>query len=47
MYIIAIVYVALLFVFGWKMDLLKYLIVTPLLISAFAIDYKEQIILID
>ena len=44
MYIIAIVYVALLFVFGWKIDLLKYLIVTPLLISAFAIDYKEQII---
>ena len=44
MYLTAITYIVLLFVFGWQIDLIKYLIVTPLLISAFAIDYKEQII---
>lgn len=44
MYLTAIVYVALLFFIGWQLDLIKYLIITPLLISAFAIDYKEQII---
>ena len=44
MYINAIIYVALLFMFGWRLDLLKYLLITPLLLSAFAIDYKEQII---
>ena len=44
MYLTAIVYIILLFIFGWQLDLIKYLLVTPLLISAFAIDYKEQII---
>ena len=44
MYLTAIIYVVLLFMFGWKLDLLKYLLITPLLLSAFAIDYKEQII---
>ena len=44
MYITAIIYVILLYKLGWTLDLIKYLIITPLLISAFAIDYKEQII---
>lgn len=44
MYLTAIIYVVLLFMFGWRLDLLKYLLITPLLLSAFAIDYKEQII---
>ena len=44
MYLTAIVYIILLFIFGWQLDLIKYLLITPLLISAFAIDYKEQII---
>ena len=44
MYLTAIIYIILLFTMGWKLDLLKYLIVTPLLLSAFVIDYKEQII---
>ena len=44
MYLTAIIYIILLFIFGWQLDLIKYLLVTPLLISAFAIDYKEQII---
>lgn len=44
MYITAIIYMILLFLLGWDIDLIKYLIIAPLLISAFAIDYKEQII---
>ena len=44
MYINAIIYIILLFVCGWSLDLIKYLIISPLLISAFVIDYKEQII---
>ena len=44
MYLTALIYVVLLFAIGWKLELLKYLIVAPLLLSAFIIDYKEQII---
>lgn len=44
MILTAIAYIALLYLFGFSLDLAKYLIVTPLLISVFAIDYKEQII---
>ena len=43
-YLTAIIYVALLYVFGFRLELLKFLITTPLLLSAFSIDYKEQII---
>lgn len=44
MYLTAIIYVVLLLFCGFTLDLVKYMIITPLLISAFAIDYKEQII---
>ena len=44
MYLTAITYVGLLFFCGFTLELLKYMIIAPLLISAFAIDYKEQII---
>ncbi len=47
---IAVIYIALLYFIGWqenilyKIQLIKYLILTPMLISAFMIDYKLQII---
>lgn len=44
MYINAIIYIVLLFFCGWDLALIKYLIITPMLLSAFVIDYKEQII---
>ena len=50
MILTAVIYVALLYKFGIKqtfienLDLIKYLILTPMLISAFVIDYKLQII---
>lgn len=50
MIITATIYVALLYKFGINqsfienLDLIKYLILTPMLISAFVIDYKLQII---
>ena len=44
MYLTAIIYILLLFMLGWQLELLKFLIITPLLLSAFSIDYKEQII---
>lgn len=50
MILTAITYVALLYKFGIKqtfienLELIKYLILTPMLISAFVIDYKLQII---
>lgn len=50
MIITAIIYVALLYRFGIKntfvenLDLIKYLILTPMLISVFVIDHKLQII---
>ena len=50
MFTTAIIYIALLFFIGWhsniiyKIDLIKYLVLTPMLLSAFVIDYKLQII---
>ena len=50
MILTAVLYVAILYKFGIKqtfienLDLIKYLILTPMLISAFVIDYKLQII---
>ncbi len=47
---IAIIYIALLYFIGWqenilyKIELIKYMLLTPMLISAFMIDYKLQII---
>lgn len=48
--VIAIIYVTLLYNYGIKptlianLDLIKYLIILPMLVSAFVIDYKHQII---
>ena len=50
MLLTAIIYVTILYVYGIKetlianLDLIKYLLLTPMLISAFVIDYKYQII---
>ena len=50
MIITAVLYIAILYFVGWqsnivyKIDLIKYLILTPMLLSAFVIDYKLQII---
>ena len=50
MLLTAIIYVTILYVYGIKetlianLDLIKYLLLTPMLISAFIIDYKYQII---
>ena len=50
MIIMAVIYVALLYFIGWKtnviykLDLIKYLLLTPMLLSALMIDYKLQII---
>ena len=50
MILTAVIYVALLYKFGIKqtfienLDLIKYLILTPMLVSVFVIDYKLQII---
>ncbi|MCI8362795.1 MAG: hypothetical protein HFJ41_06735 [Clostridia bacterium] len=46
----SIIYIALLYFIGWqenilyKIELIKYMLLTPMLISAFIIDYKLQII---
>lgn len=46
----AILYIALLYFVGWqenilyKIELIKYMLLTPMIISAFMIDYKLQII---
>ena len=40
----ALIYVALLYIFGWQFELLKFLILTPMFISVFVIDYRKQII---
>lgn len=40
----AIAYIALLYKFNFSLDLLRFAILTPMLISAFVIDYKIQII---
>ena len=50
MLIIAVIYVTLIYLCGIKttlianLDLIKYLIISPILLSAFIIDYKHQII---
>ena len=50
MLLTAAIYVTLIYVFGIKdtlianLDLIKYLILTPMLLSVFIIDYKQQII---
>ena len=50
MLITAVIYVSLLYVFGIQntlianLDLIKFLILTPMLLSAFIIDYRLQII---
>ena len=50
MFVTVAIYVALLYFYGIKntfianLDLIKYLILTPMLLSAFVIDYKLQII---
>ncbi len=40
----AIIYILLLYFIGWKIKLLEYLLLTPMLIAAFVIDYRKQII---
>lgn len=50
MFTTAIIYIALLYFIGWKdniiykIDLIKYMILTPMLLSALVIDWKLQII---
>ena len=44
MIITAIMYVGLLYNFNFSVDLAKYLVLTPMLLSAFCIDLKLQII---
>ena len=50
MILMALIYVALLYKFGWKsdfyknMDLIKFMILSPMLVSAFFIDLKHRII---
>lgn len=50
MFVTVIIYIALLYVYGIKstlianLDLIKFMILTPMLLSAFAIDFKLQII---
>lgn len=39
-----IIYVLLLYFIGWQVKLIEYLILTPLLIAVFVIDYRKQII---
>ncbi len=50
MLVIAVIYVSLLYTYGIKptlianLDLIKYMMISPMLVSAFVIDYKHQII---
>lgn len=44
MYPMAIIYVMLLFFYGWQIKLIEYLILTPMFLSVFIIDYRKQII---
>ena len=41
---IAIIYIALLYFFGWQIELLEYMILAPMFLAAFIIDYRKQII---
>ena len=49
-FVTAIIYILLLYFIGWqsnilyKIELIKYMLLTPMLLSAFVIDYKLQII---
>ena len=43
-YPMALIYIGLLYRFGWSINLVKYLILSPLFISVFVIDYRKQII---
>ena len=50
MFITAIIYISLVYILGIKdtfienLDLIKYIVLTPMLLSAFVIDFKHQII---
>lgn len=44
MYSTALIYIVLLYFHGFSLQFLEFLILTPMLISAFVIDYKAQII---
>ena len=44
MFSVAILYIAILYMFGFSIRLLEYLLLVPMFISVFVIDYKEQII---
>ena len=50
MFVTAAIYIAILYFVGWqtnivnKIDLIKYLVLTPMLLSALVIDYRLQII---
>jgi len=43
-YPMALIYIGLLYRFGLTLQLLQYLILSPMLVSVFAIDYRKQII---
>lgn len=43
-YPMAILYIILLYRFGWTFDLLKFAILTPMFVSVCVIDYRKQII---
>ena len=43
-YPMAIIYVALLYKFGWTLQFLEYLILSPMFLSVLVIDYRKQII---
>lgn len=44
MFSTAILYIIMLYTFGFSIQLIEYLILVPMFISVFVIDYKEQII---
>ena len=43
-YPMALIYVALLYRFGWTIDFLEYVILAPMFVSVCVIDYRKQII---
>lgn len=43
-YPMALIYVGLLYRFGWSINLVKYMILSPMFIGVFVIDYRKQII---
>ena len=44
MFLMAIIYIGLLYFFGRNINFFEYLIICPMLVSAFVIDYRKQII---